>query len=67
MKNSLDNYHKEDFSWSRNITEPLDDINDNGKWDVGREPIEVEPNEINQKYLLTKRDKLGHLILDHND
>ena len=31
---------------------------------VERIPIEVEPNEINQKYLQTKRDKLGHLILD---
>ena len=34
---------------------------------IGREPIEVEPNEINRKYLITKRDKLGHLILDDND
>jgi 3,4-dihydroxy 2-butanone 4-phosphate synthase/GTP cyclohydrolase II len=31
---------------------------------VERVPIEIEPNEINQKYLETKRDKLGHLILD---
>jgi len=31
---------------------------------VERVPIEVEPNEINHKYLETKRDKLGHLILD---
>ncbi|MFQ6114647.1 MAG: bifunctional 3,4-dihydroxy-2-butanone-4-phosphate synthase/GTP cyclohydrolase II, partial [bacterium] len=30
---------------------------------VERIPIEVEPNEINAKYLQTKRDKLGHLIL----
>jgi len=30
---------------------------------VERVPIEVEPNEINHKYLETKRDKLGHLIL----
>jgi len=29
-----------------------------------RIPIEIEPNEVNQKYLETKRDKLGHLILD---
>ena len=26
-------------------------------------PIEVEPNEHNQRYLTTKRDKLGHTIL----
>ena len=26
-------------------------------------PIEIEPNEHNQTYLTTKRDKLGHLIL----
>ncbi len=27
-------------------------------------PIEIEPNEHNQKYLFTKRDKLGHEILN---
>ncbi len=31
---------------------------------VERVPIEIEPNEINHRYLETKRDKLGHLILD---
>ncbi len=30
---------------------------------VERIPIETEPNEINHRYLETKRDKLGHLIL----
>ncbi len=34
---------------------------------VERIPIEIVPNEINQKYLETKRDKLGHLILDPED
>ncbi|MCA8830031.1 bifunctional 3,4-dihydroxy-2-butanone-4-phosphate synthase/GTP cyclohydrolase II [Hymenobacter pini] len=29
-------------------------------------PIEVEPNEHNERYLTTKRDKLGHTIL-HKD
>jgi len=29
-----------------------------------RIPIEIESNEINKKYMETKRDKLGHLILD---
>ena len=33
---------------------------------VGREPIEISTNEINKKYLQTKRDKLGHLILNHS-
>jgi 3,4-dihydroxy 2-butanone 4-phosphate synthase/GTP cyclohydrolase II len=28
-------------------------------------PIEVDPNPHNEKYLLTKRDKLGHEILDN--
>jgi len=30
---------------------------------VERIPIEIPPNPNNKKYLLTKRDKLGHLIL----
>lgn len=30
---------------------------------VERVPLEIVPNEKNHKYLLTKRDKLGHLIL----
>lgn len=30
---------------------------------VERVPIEMKPNENNEKYLRTKRDKLGHLIL----
>jgi len=30
---------------------------------VDRLPIEISPNEINARYLETKRDKLGHLIL----
>lgn len=28
-------------------------------------PIEIKPNEFNEKYLITKRDKLGHKILSH--
>ena len=31
---------------------------------VGRESIEFNSNAINQKYLETKRDKLGHFILN---
>lgn len=31
---------------------------------VDRIPIEIEPNETNLRYLSTKRDKLGHLILN---
>ena len=33
---------------------------------VERLPIEIPPNEINAFYLETKRDKLGHLILNGN-
>jgi len=31
---------------------------------VDRVPIEFQPNEVNKKYLSTKRDKLGHLIME---
>lgn len=31
---------------------------------VERLPIEISPNEVNARYLETKRDKLGHLILN---
>lgn len=30
---------------------------------VERVPLEMHPNKINERYLKTKRDKLGHLIL----
>ena len=30
---------------------------------VERIPIEIQPNQNNEKYLKTKRDKLGHIIL----
>jgi 3,4-dihydroxy 2-butanone 4-phosphate synthase/GTP cyclohydrolase II len=30
---------------------------------VERVPLEMDPNEINERYLKTKRDKMGHLIL----
>ncbi|MBI5472171.1 MAG: bifunctional 3,4-dihydroxy-2-butanone-4-phosphate synthase/GTP cyclohydrolase II [Ignavibacteriae bacterium] len=30
---------------------------------IERVPLEMDPNEINERYLRTKRDKLGHLIL----
>ncbi len=30
---------------------------------VERVPLEAEPHEMNEKYLKTKRDKMGHLIL----
>ena len=29
---------------------------------AGRVPIEIPPNDINCKYLSTKKEKLGHLI-----
>lgn len=32
-----------------------------------RVPIEIEPTEKNKKYLFTKRDKLGHMILDNQN
>ena len=30
---------------------------------VERVPLEIDPNTVNERYLQTKRDKLGHLIL----
>jgi len=33
---------------------------------VERVPIEIEANEVNTDYLKTKRDKLGHLILNED-
>ncbi len=34
---------------------------------VERVPIEIPPNEVNEGYLRTKRDRMGHLILDNAD
>ncbi|QXD15556.1 bifunctional 3,4-dihydroxy-2-butanone-4-phosphate synthase/GTP cyclohydrolase II [Rhodocaloribacter litoris] len=32
---------------------------------VERVPIEIPPNEVNERYLQTKRDRMGHLILNN--
>lgn len=34
---------------------------------VDRVPIETEPNDVNRSYLETKRDRMGHLILDRDE
>lgn len=34
---------------------------------VERVPIEIPPNEVNEEYLRTKRDRMGHLILQDED
>jgi 3,4-dihydroxy 2-butanone 4-phosphate synthase/GTP cyclohydrolase II len=39
-------------------------LRDYGFEQVERVPLEIPPNHINQKYLATKRDKLGHLIME---
>ena len=32
---------------------------------VERVPLEIEPNDINRRYLETKRDKLHHILLQN--
>lgn len=34
---------------------------------VSREPISIDPNSSNEKYLKTKKEKLGHFILGENE
>lgn len=34
---------------------------------VDRVPVEIQPNEVNSFYLETKRDKLGHMILEYHN
>lgn len=34
---------------------------------VEQVPIEIPPNSVNEKYLLTKRDRMGHTILSNLD
>jgi 3,4-dihydroxy 2-butanone 4-phosphate synthase/GTP cyclohydrolase II len=40
-------------------------INGYGLEVVDTVPLEITPNDFNKKYLMTKRDKLGHDILNH--
>ena len=34
---------------------------------INRIPIEITPNNINQEYMIAKRDKLGHFILSEEE
>jgi 3,4-dihydroxy 2-butanone 4-phosphate synthase / GTP cyclohydrolase II len=45
-----------------NNPEKISGISGYGLEVVGKEPIEIEPNDENRGYLETKRDKLGHTI-----
>ncbi len=40
----------------------IDALRDYGIDVVAREPIEVRPNAVNERYLTTKRERLGHLL-----
>lgn len=46
-----------------NNPEKVIGLEDYGFEQVNRVPLEINPNEINKKYLATKRDKLGHLLI----
>ncbi|MBP8976125.1 MAG: bifunctional 3,4-dihydroxy-2-butanone-4-phosphate synthase/GTP cyclohydrolase II [Bacteroidetes bacterium] len=46
-----------------NNPKKINGLNGYGLEVVERVPIEITPNEYNEKYLTVKRDKLGHLIL----
>ena len=39
-------------------------LKEHGFDEVKRRPLEIQPNNNNKRYLTTKRDKLGHLILE---
>jgi len=45
-----------------NNPKKLDALRDYGIEVEAREPIEVLPNAVNQRYLRTKRERLGHLL-----
>jgi len=49
-----------------NNPEKLSGITGFGLTVVSQEPIHVEPNAENRRYLETKRDKLGHTLRIHH-
>ncbi|HTM01441.1 MAG TPA: bifunctional 3,4-dihydroxy-2-butanone-4-phosphate synthase/GTP cyclohydrolase II [Candidatus Omnitrophota bacterium] len=45
-----------------NNPKKIEALRDYGIDVAAREPIEVRPNAVNERYLLTKRERLGHLL-----
>jgi 3,4-dihydroxy 2-butanone 4-phosphate synthase / GTP cyclohydrolase II len=45
-----------------NNPKKIEALTDYGIEVVAREPLEIHPNPLNRRYLLTKRERLGHLL-----
>jgi 3,4-dihydroxy 2-butanone 4-phosphate synthase/GTP cyclohydrolase II len=58
----LRHFGAEEVRLMTNNPEKVTELESYGIRVVERDPIEIPPTEMNRHYLLTKRDKLGHLL-----